>query len=91
LNPALRRYLGDWRLRDRDLPVDLPVVSERRSRTYALVDRLTEQEVGALVQSYLEGTPAHELAERYGVSLSSVKRLLRQQRAQAEPAFVAPA
>jgi hypothetical protein len=77
LNPALRQYLRDWRLRDRDLPLDLPAVSERRSRSYALVDRLTDQEIEALVQSYLAGTSADTLAARYGISLRSVRRLLR--------------
>ena len=78
LNPALRRYLRDWRLRDPDLPLPQPTVTQGRSRSYAMADRLTEDQIQALVESYLAGTHADTLAERYGISLSSVRRLLRQ-------------
>ncbi|HSV67497.1 MAG TPA: hypothetical protein VLJ59_16530 [Mycobacteriales bacterium] len=54
------------------------MVAQGRRRSYAMVDRLTEQEIQALVESYLAGIHADTLAERYGISLSSVRRLLRQ-------------
>jgi len=39
--------------------------------------RLSEADLAELVASFRAGTPKHELAARYGVSLSSVKRVLR--------------
>lgn len=40
-------------------------------------ERLGEQNVSTLLRQYRDGTPAEVLAERFGVSLSSVRRLLR--------------
>jgi Mor family transcriptional regulator len=40
-------------------------------------ERLTEAEFGEMLASFRAGTPKHELAKRYGISLSSVKRVLR--------------
>jgi hypothetical protein len=42
-------------------------------------ERLGEAGVAELVASRRTGTPLMELAERYGISLSSVKRVLRDQ------------
>jgi hypothetical protein len=42
-----------------------------------LRDRLATDEVEHLVASYLSGVRRRELAERYGLSMSSVARLLR--------------
>lgn len=43
-------------------------------------ERLGEAGLADLVASFRAGTPKHELATRYGISLSSVKRVLRQRR-----------
>lgn len=43
-------------------------------------DRLSETDVSELIVSFHDGTPKRELAERYGISLSAVKNLLRGQR-----------
>jgi hypothetical protein len=40
--------------------------------------RLTEAEMAELVASFRAGTPKYVLAERYGISPSSVKRILKQ-------------
>jgi hypothetical protein len=48
-----------------------------RGRTDLLEDRLSEDEVRQLVAAFTSGTPKWKLAEQYGISLSSVKRLLR--------------
>ncbi|MCA1604023.1 MAG: hypothetical protein LC775_00720 [Acidobacteria bacterium] len=49
----------------------------RRGRR-RLRDRLSEQDLSAIVESFRSGTPAHVLAKRYGVGETSVKALLRQ-------------
>jgi transposase len=45
-----------------------------------LVDRLGEQIILEIVRSSHTGTTHRALAERYGISLSSVKRVLRRHR-----------
>jgi hypothetical protein len=42
-------------------------------------DRLTEADATRLVAAFTAGTSKRKLAERYGISESSVKRLIRQQ------------
>ncbi len=46
-------------------------------RRWRLVDRLGEQIIRKLVADRRSGAPKRELVERYGISLSSVKRILR--------------
>lgn len=50
-----------------------PVPRRRRLR-----DRLSEQDLSTLVESFRTGTPAHVLAKRYGVGETALKVLLRQ-------------
>jgi Trp operon repressor len=45
-------------------------------RRWRLVDRLGEQIIRELLTDSRAGTPQRELAERYGISVSSVKRIL---------------
>ena len=40
-------------------------------------ERLSEADQGELVAGFRAGTPKHKLAMRYGISLSSAKRVLR--------------
>lgn len=80
LNPALRRYLREWRVRDLD-DTRLRVAEAVSSRPeppglWKLADRLTEDDERALVASYLGGATQKALAEQYGMSRSSLKRLL---------------
>ncbi|HTE64762.1 MAG TPA: hypothetical protein VK736_00690 [Candidatus Binatia bacterium] len=49
-------------------------------RRWRLVDRLGERIILQLLRDSRTGTTHRGLAERYGISLSSVKRLLRRQR-----------
>lgn len=53
----------------------------RRQRQWEVTDRLSEADVRLLVQAFEGGTPKWKLAEQYGISESSVKRLLRRHRA----------
>lgn len=42
-----------------------------------LCDRLSEQDLSMLVESFQSGTPAHVLAKRYGIGKTALKTLLR--------------
>jgi hypothetical protein len=44
---------------------------------WRLSDRLSNQDIETIIKEFLSGTPKHALAARYGISLSSVKNLLR--------------
>lgn len=52
-------------------------MSDRSTRPWRVCDRLTGDDIRMLVEQSQAGTPRHELAERYGISGSSIKRLLR--------------
>jgi len=52
----------------------------RTARRWRLVDRLGEQIILEIVRSSHAGTTHRALAERYGISLSSVKGVLRRHR-----------
>ncbi|WP_214111392.1 hypothetical protein [Acrocarpospora catenulata] len=62
--------------------------SSRPRVVQKITDRLTDEEVRKLVESFHAGTPKHVLAQEYGISLSSVKRLLRKQGATRKPTGV---
>ena len=44
---------------------------------WRLSDRLSSEDVETIIKEFLSGTPKHVLAARYGISLGSVKNLLR--------------
>ena len=44
---------------------------------WRLSDRLSSEDVETIIKEFLSGTPKHVLATRYGISLGSVKNLLR--------------
>ncbi len=79
-NPALRSYLLDRReaMERGEPPAPVEATSPPAARRRRLRDRLSEQDLSALVDSFRSGTPAHVLAERYGVGETAVKALLRQ-------------
>jgi DNA-directed RNA polymerase specialized sigma24 family protein len=62
-------------------PERLSVSSDGRSeRVWRLSDRMDETAVQQLVEAFNGGTSKQALAERFGISLSSVKRILRKHR-----------
>lgn len=86
LADQLRRSLGGLGLVHPEAAED----SEGSVRTTAkaavphrVVDRLGEETVQQMIEERRAGVELRELAERYGVSLSSVKRVLRQHRCDA--------
>ena len=54
----------------------------RSERDWRVSDRLTEADIRLLIAAFESGTPKWKLAEHYGISESSVKRLVRKHRAQ---------
>jgi DNA-directed RNA polymerase specialized sigma24 family protein len=81
VEPALRRYLREWRQRDRDNVQQrlIDALGERPEPDPPLrvIDRLSADAEQAIVDAFMAGTPKWELAERYDLSLSSIKRLLK--------------
>jgi DNA-binding NtrC family response regulator len=53
------------------------VTTESVLRSRRLRDRLSSDELQAMIDLYRSGTTAKQVAEKFGVSLRSVKRLLR--------------
>lgn len=54
---------------------DRPAIrGDRRAR---MRDRLSKEQESELARQFLDGATRQELVERYGISLSSVKRVLR--------------
>lgn len=47
-------------------------------RPWSIERRLSEADVQTIITDFLAGTPQHVLADRYSVSLSGLKSLLRQ-------------
>jgi hypothetical protein len=69
-----------------DEPQDqLPSADGPTPTTWRVSDRLSAADVKVLVQSYLAGDTIRVLAERYSISITSVKRLLREHGARKLP------
>jgi hypothetical protein len=49
----------------------------RQYRPWSLDRRFSEADIQTIIAEFLSGTPKHELARRYSVSLSGIKNLLR--------------
>jgi hypothetical protein len=61
----------------RDDEPDLASVCGNEAGVWRITDRLSPSDIGTLIESYLAGSTARLLAERYSVSMTTVKRLLR--------------
>jgi hypothetical protein len=78
LNSSLVRYLQ--RYDNGPLSPTVPPASEAPSQPYqpwSLDRRFSEADIQTIISEFLSGTPKHELARRYSVSLSGIKNLLR--------------
>jgi DNA invertase Pin-like site-specific DNA recombinase len=66
------------RMRGREDPDSHQItVSGRTSGVWRVRDRLTDDDVHVLIADFLAGTSKRELADRYKVSFSTVKNILR--------------
>ena len=63
----------------------------RTKRPWSLRDRLDESDIADLITAYRNGATAASLATTHGVSLSSVKRLLRTAGVRRAPSTRGPA
>lgn len=61
---------------DGDMGTEMPTESVIRSRR--LRDRFFREDLQTMIDLYRSGTTARQVAEKFGVSLRSVKRLLHQ-------------
>jgi len=82
--PDLQERLAAVRSRDSqrrrpESDSDTLTVGGRVPDAWRVRDRLTEADVQSLISEFLTGTPKRVLAERYVVSFSTVKRILRKQ------------
>jgi hypothetical protein len=69
-----------------DEPQDqLPSADGPDPRPWQVTDRLSPADIKTLVKSFLAGDTIRVLAERYGISTTSVKRLLREHGARKLP------
>lgn len=73
LNQQLARHLRSHPLSS-SAPVPLPYSRPVGKR---ICDRLSEKDITELLAAFRVGVPKHVLAEEYGISLTSVKRVLR--------------
>jgi hypothetical protein len=80
LNPALAAYLRERAEGVDSVPAVEPPAGAPPSyvtRRWRIADRLSEEQIAALIDAFVSGTPKHVLAKRYGVSLTAIKDLLR--------------
>ena len=60
------------------LSTHLYQAADTKWNAWQVADRLTEEDVTALVEAYRTGTTARELATQYGIGMTTVKRMLRE-------------
>lgn len=51
--------------------------TDRVNRQWSLRDRLSEEQITSLVRDRLSGLPQNKTARKFGISESSVKRIMR--------------
>jgi hypothetical protein len=80
LNLALLTYLRRSQERvQRGEPLPAPeLLVQRPYRPWRLRDKLSEQDVQAIIREFSAGTSKRVLADRYSISIGSIKRLLQQ-------------
>ena len=78
LGPLVRT----WQKINQDAPAgddsDLAPVPGKEACVWRVADRLSLSDVQTMIGSYRSGSTARFLSERYGVSTSTIKRLLRE-------------
>lgn len=78
LNSSLVRYLRQYEGVDAAASaLPAPEASSQQYQPWSIERRLSEADIQTIIAEFLSGTPKHELARRYSVSLSGIKILLR--------------
>ncbi len=78
LNPQLERFLQEHSTADIQYRAQARVSLYQKRRMWRLSDRLSERDVVRLIVAFKVGAPKHLLAEHYGISMKSVKKILRE-------------
>jgi hypothetical protein len=79
LNKGLVTYLRRCEESNAEADIRAEVTSPlgRPYQPWAIERRLSQADIQTIITEFLAGTPKHELARRYSVSLSGLKNLLR--------------
>ena len=79
LNSRLVTYLRQCEAGSAEVDARVEIASPlgRQYQPWAIERRLSKAEIQTIIAEFLAGTPKHELARRYSVSLSGLKNLLR--------------
>jgi len=87
LNSRLVTYLRRCEAGSAEAEIRAEVASPlgRRYQPWAIERRLSKADVQTIIAEFLSGTPKHELARRYSVSLSGLKSLLRRRGVRRRP------
>lgn len=64
--------------RDGETVAGVAMATESMIRSRRLRDRFSSEDLQTMIDLYRSGTTARQVAEKFGVSLRSVKRLLRE-------------
>jgi transposase len=70
--------------RNGEVGADAGITTHRTPRSRRLRDRFSSEDLQAMIDLYRSGTTAGQVAEKFGVSLRSVKRLLREHQVRRE-------
>ncbi len=73
----LRKVVEIVRTQSPDEPDHTRNVAASRPRQWAMSDRLSPEDVRFIIDLYREGVIAKDVAAKFGISLSSVRRLIR--------------
>jgi hypothetical protein len=60
-----------------DVPAEVLSPLSHQYQPWAIERRLSGADIQTIITEFLAGTPKHELARRYSISLSGLKNLLR--------------
>jgi hypothetical protein len=78
LNSSLVNYLRQYEGLDTSASaVPVPETTPQQYQPWSLDRRFSEADIQTIISEFLSGTPKHELARRYSISLSGIKNLLR--------------
>jgi Helix-turn-helix domain of resolvase len=70
--------------RNGEVGADAGITTHRTPRSRRLRDRFSSEDLQAMIDLYRSGTTAGQVAEKFSVSLRSVKRLLREHQVRRE-------
>lgn len=79
LNHQLAKYLRNCPEVPAPPPTTVPSTLTYHGRHWRVWDRLSEQDIDAIVTAFRAGTAKHILAKRYGIAERSLKKLLREE------------